>query len=57
MIPGNSKFIPAKRTKNNTYQVNALLAIMPELDDGIKGNPTGSVDLGDRYILLRKQDK
>ena len=57
MIPGNSKSIPAKRTKNNTYQVNALLAIMPELDDGIKGNPAGSVDLGDGYILLRKRDK
>jgi len=30
---------------------------MPELDNGIKGNPIGSVDLGDGYVLLRKQDK
>jgi len=30
---------------------------MPELDDGIKGNPMGSVDLGEGYVLLRKQDK
>ena len=30
---------------------------MPELDDGIKGNPTGSVDLGEGYVLLHKRDK
>ena len=30
---------------------------MPELDDGIKGNPMGSIDLGEGYVLLRKQDK
>ena len=30
---------------------------MPKLDDGIKGNPTGSVDLGEGYVLLRKRDK
>ena len=28
---------------------------MPELDDGIKGNPTGSVDLGEGYVLLCKR--
>ncbi|KIM58425.1 hypothetical protein SCLCIDRAFT_28084 [Scleroderma citrinum Foug A] len=28
-------------------RVNALLAIMLELDDGIKGNPMGSIDLGE----------
>ena len=56
-IPGKSHSIPAKRTKNNNYQVNALLAIMPELNDGIKGNPMGSVNLGDGYVLLRKRDK
>ncbi|KIK29823.1 hypothetical protein PISMIDRAFT_88326 [Pisolithus microcarpus 441] len=38
-------------------RVNALLAVMPELDDGIKGHPTGSVDLGEGYVLLRKRDK
>ncbi|KAI6119745.1 hypothetical protein EDD16DRAFT_1706451 [Pisolithus croceorrhizus] len=38
-------------------RVNALLAIMPELDDGIKGHPKGSVDLKDGYILLHKRDK
>ncbi|KIK15156.1 hypothetical protein PISMIDRAFT_16721 [Pisolithus microcarpus 441] len=38
-------------------RVNALLAVMPELDDGIKGHPMGSVDLGEGYILLRKRDK
>ena len=30
---------------------------MPELDDGIRGNPVGSVDLGKGYVLLRKRDK
>ena len=30
---------------------------MPELNDGIKGNPMGSVDLGEGYVLLRKRDK
>ena len=57
VIPGKSHSIPAKQTKNNNYQVNALLAIMPELDDGIKGNPMGSVNLGDSYVLLHKWDK
>ena len=30
---------------------------MPELDDGIRGNPVGSVDLGEGYVLLHKRDK
>ncbi|KIK16631.1 hypothetical protein PISMIDRAFT_15704 [Pisolithus microcarpus 441] len=38
-------------------RVNALLATMPELDDRIKGDPTGSVNLGEGYVLLRKRDK
>ncbi|KIN93118.1 hypothetical protein M404DRAFT_171788 [Pisolithus tinctorius Marx 270] len=38
-------------------QVNALLAIMPKLNDGIKGDPMGSINLGDGYILLWKRDK
>ncbi|KIK22768.1 hypothetical protein PISMIDRAFT_11466 [Pisolithus microcarpus 441] len=38
-------------------RVNALLAIMPELDDGIQGLPMGSVDLKDGFVLLRKRDK
>ena len=57
VIPGKSNSIPAQQTKHNTYQVNALLGIMPELDDGIRGNPMGSVDLGEGYVLLRKRDK
>ena len=56
-IPGKSNSIPAQQTKHNTYQVNALLAIMPKLNDGIRGNPVGSVDLGEGYVLLRKRDK
>ena len=55
--PGRSNSIPAKQTKQNTYQVNALLAIMPELNDEIRGNPMSSVDLGDGYVLLCKRDK
>ncbi|KIK17012.1 hypothetical protein PISMIDRAFT_112278, partial [Pisolithus microcarpus 441] len=38
-------------------RVNALLAVMPELDDETKGHPMGSVDLGGGYVLLRKRDK
>ncbi|KAI6117259.1 hypothetical protein EDD16DRAFT_1481545, partial [Pisolithus croceorrhizus] len=38
-------------------RVNVLLAIIPKLDDGIKGHPKGSVDLGDGFVLLCKQDK
>ncbi|KIM53768.1 hypothetical protein SCLCIDRAFT_31639 [Scleroderma citrinum Foug A] len=30
-------------------RVNALLIIMPKLNDGIKGSPTGSIDLGEGY--------
>lgn len=37
-------------------QVNALLALMPELDKPLK-SPHGSIDLGDGYILLRKHSK
>lgn len=38
-------------------RVNALLASMPELNDGIKEYPMGAVDLGQGYVLLRKRDK
>ncbi|KAI6120380.1 hypothetical protein EV401DRAFT_1415469 [Pisolithus croceorrhizus] len=38
-------------------RVNALLVIMPELDDGMHGLPKGSVDLQDGFVLLRKRDK
>ncbi|KAJ8580047.1 hypothetical protein M405DRAFT_855068 [Rhizopogon salebrosus TDB-379] len=38
-------------------RVNTLLSIMPELDDPPKGLPTGSVDLGDGFVLLRKRER
>ncbi|KAG1833181.1 hypothetical protein EV424DRAFT_1312206 [Suillus variegatus] len=38
-------------------QVNTLLSVLPELDEPPKGLPTGSVDLGDGYALLRKRDR
>ncbi|KAG1884126.1 hypothetical protein F4604DRAFT_1919969 [Suillus subluteus] len=38
-------------------QVNTLLSIMPELDGPAKGLPTGAVDLGDGFTLLRKRDR
>lgn len=37
-------------------QVNALKAMLPELDEPPEGFPTGAVDLGDGYVLLRKRD-
>jgi hypothetical protein len=37
-------------------QVNALKAMLPELDEPPKGLPAGAVDLGDGYALLRKRD-
>ncbi|KAF8546005.1 hypothetical protein OG21DRAFT_1528114 [Imleria badia] len=38
-------------------QVNALLAIMPELDSPSKSLPHGSINVGDGYVLLRKCSK
>jgi hypothetical protein len=38
-------------------QVNALLAIMPELDSPSKSLPHGSIDVGDGYVLLCKCSK
>ncbi|KAG1853989.1 hypothetical protein F4604DRAFT_1591365 [Suillus subluteus] len=38
-------------------QVNTLLSVLPELNEPPKGLPTGSVDLGDGYALLRKRDR
>ncbi|KIJ13585.1 hypothetical protein PAXINDRAFT_80791 [Paxillus involutus ATCC 200175] len=38
-------------------KVNALLAAMPELNSPPKGLPSGSVNLGDGFALLRKRDK
>ena len=38
-------------------QINALLAIMPELDSPPKSLPSGSIDLGDGYALLRKHSR
>lgn len=38
-------------------KVNALLSVIPELDEHPKGLPDGSVDLGGGYALLRKRDK
>lgn len=35
-------------------QVNALKAMLPELDEPPEGFPTGAVDLGDGYVLLQK---
>ncbi|KIN96965.1 hypothetical protein M404DRAFT_32804 [Pisolithus tinctorius Marx 270] len=60
---GQEIWQPSKPYKNlaeegvRRCRVNALLAIMPKLDDGIKGDPMGSINLGDGYILLRKRDK
>ncbi|KAI6104466.1 hypothetical protein EDD17DRAFT_1481687 [Pisolithus thermaeus] len=54
---------PSKPYENLTEEgvwhcrVNALLASMPELNDGTKGYPKGSVELGQGYVLLRKRDK
>jgi hypothetical protein len=38
-------------------QVNTLLSIIPELDEPPRGLPTGAIDLGDGYALLRKRDR
>jgi hypothetical protein len=38
-------------------QVNALLAVMPELDEWKVLLPTTAIDLGDGFALLRKCDK
>ena len=38
-------------------RVNALLAALPELDNSQKGLPSGALDLGGGYALLRKRDK
>ena len=38
-------------------QINALLAIMPELDSPPKSLPSGSIDLGDGYALLHKHSR
>jgi hypothetical protein len=38
-------------------QVNTLLSAIPELDEPAKGLPTGAVDLGDGFALLRKRDR
>ncbi|KAG1746660.1 uncharacterized protein EDB91DRAFT_1049214, partial [Suillus paluster] len=38
-------------------QVNTLLSVLPELNEPPKGLPTGSVNLGDGYALLWKQDR
>ncbi|KAI6098388.1 hypothetical protein EDD16DRAFT_1718540 [Pisolithus croceorrhizus] len=54
---------PSKPYKNLAEEgvwqsrVNTLLAIIPELDDGIKGHPKGSIELGDGFVLLHKWDK
>ncbi|KIJ63714.1 hypothetical protein HYDPIDRAFT_91790, partial [Hydnomerulius pinastri MD-312] len=37
--------------------VNMLLAAMPELNNPPKGLPEGTINLGDGYALLRKQDR
>ncbi|KAG1881019.1 uncharacterized protein F5891DRAFT_973508 [Suillus fuscotomentosus] len=37
-------------------QVNTLLSVLPELDEPPKGFPQGSVNLGEKYALLRKRD-
>ncbi|ETW76855.1 hypothetical protein HETIRDRAFT_125856 [Heterobasidion irregulare TC 32-1] len=37
-------------------QVNALKAMVPNLDNSTKHLPRGSKDLGDHYLLLRAQD-
>ncbi|KAG1864466.1 hypothetical protein C8R48DRAFT_601816 [Suillus tomentosus] len=38
-------------------QVNALKAMLPELDEPPESFPAGAVDLGDGYVLLRKRDR
>jgi hypothetical protein len=35
----------------------ALHVLLPDLHPDIPGLPRGAIDLGDRYILLRAQDK
>jgi hypothetical protein len=37
-------------------QVNALKAMIPDLEDENPGLPHGAVDIGDGYALLRKKD-
>jgi hypothetical protein len=38
-------------------QINALKAIIPDLEDGGPSLPYGALDLGDGYALLRKRDQ
>ena len=37
-------------------EINALVSMWPDLDRS-KGNPRGSIDIGDRYLLLGPKDK
>ncbi|KAJ7572792.1 hypothetical protein C8J56DRAFT_1008662 [Mycena floridula] len=38
-------------------QVNALMVMYPELNNTVKENPTGSMNLGQGHILLRKRSR
>ena len=39
------------------YQLNALKAMIPDLESDQDIRPCGSEDIGDGYLLLRKRDK